>query len=171
MASIHGFSDGSFDYKHMYQIADRRGPFPRPEIHAGTPLSILRDVYPAYFAFVADTPLSRILNSTQATLSLFVPRAISPEAQALPSSLRYRIALRHILPKAYPPVFVMRSRAINIATYQTGETIRIDNGVIEGGIAIENAIPVKHPSAQFVIYEIPSLIPGVYANPLYHTGN
>ena len=32
MAAMHGFMDGSYDYKQMYTIQDLRGPLPTPVI-------------------------------------------------------------------------------------------------------------------------------------------
>jgi len=42
MTAVHGYNE-SFDYKHMYDMTDWRGPKPQPTIFEDTPMCFIKD--------------------------------------------------------------------------------------------------------------------------------
>jgi hypothetical protein len=75
MASIHGYTDGSYDYKHMYSIPDRRGPLPELVYRPGSLLAYLDEIqHPFLPVLMKTSTLVGRLNDPRFSGTIIIPR-------------------------------------------------------------------------------------------------
>jgi len=128
MSSIHGFMDGSYDYRFMYNIRDLRGPLPKPEIYSNTLLGVVVNT-PAFAEFakvLTSLPLSAAYNSEQSYCTLFVPLHVHAEDVDTPYKCQQFI-LTHTLEHALPYKYLRSSGAMYLDTRHTGTKILVEN--------------------------------------------
>ncbi len=166
---MQSYSDGSYDYKQMYTIQDRRGPLPECvanpntifyELFMNPALSKFRDI-------VNNTGLVGTLNNIQGNFTIFVPINDGiPDSYALDDSYAMRkLVLQHMLQSAVPPAFIKGSSGMLVDTRATGNQILIET---RGEISMINGysriIGSKQVGNAF-IYLIDKIIP-LSSNPL-----
>lgn len=129
MASIHGFMDGSFDYKHMYNIKDLHGPLPIPAIRPGTLFSLLKrsENNCVQFTSLLETlPMVGLYNDPQAQHTLFAPITVDVAyINSLDDYKRKQLILYHTLSKPLTIQFITSSKGMLLPTLQNGSSICI----------------------------------------------
>lgn len=130
---MHGYTDGSYDYKQKYDIKDLRGPLPKPVIYPNTILNTLvkrQDCQGFTNAVMSIPDISARFNDTQSSMTLFVPvYHYIPSGNSFTE--RQRILL-HSLEYALAPSFFEHSRMIYVNTKLTGSKVLVEsiNGVV-----------------------------------------
>lgn len=131
MASIHGFMDGSFDYKHMYNIKDRKGPLPYPTIHPNTLFGTLALSDKPYFVEFAKLlvylQIDGIFNNSQADFTLFVPETSLGDFTSYDSYFLQKLVKYHTIQQALPAPFLTRTQAMFIYPKLEGTRILVEN--------------------------------------------
>jgi hypothetical protein len=129
MATLHGYMDGSYDYRQMYNIKDLKGPLPIPLIKENTLLGALNS-NPNCVEFtklVMSLPdMAARFNCSQASFTVFVPLS----GICLDTTDSYRIRqfiLLHTLNHAYPYKFLATSPMMIIDTRLPGTKILVEN--------------------------------------------
>ena len=131
MATSHGYFDGSYDYRQMYDIHDLRGKLPLPAVYEDTLMYALTsnpDVS-EFLHLVNKTRLPATLNNLQGDFTLFVPlNGGIPDEYLNPDQYRCRqIVLQHMLEHAVPPPFINRSRAMMLYSRVPGSSMLLEN--------------------------------------------
>lgn len=127
MTTLQGFTDGSYDYKHMYNIKDLRGPLPIPVVHDNTLLSYLMSSpeFEPFLALVEKAGLSGKFNSIQADFTVFVP------TQGVPTNVSSyeakQIVLSHLLERTLSFGFLRSSRMMYLDTRIPSSRILVEN--------------------------------------------
>lgn len=150
MSTIHGFMDGSYDYKQMYNIQDLKGPLPKPVIYEDTILGAMAqnpDVS-QFFDMVTKSRLSATLNSVQGDFTIFVPVNNGiPDCYLDSCDYKNRqIILLHMLEHAVPLAFIKGSRAMFVNTRLTGSRLLIENEIAP--------LPLINRSSQVLGYKL-----------------
>jgi len=131
MATMHGYMDGSYDYKQMYNIQDLNGSLPTLVVHEDTLLHVLTNTkgVSKFKTLVENTKLPGILNSRQGDFTLFVPIDSGiPNAVMNGTQFKTRqTVLYHMLEHAVPVEFVRGSRSMMVNTRLPGSRLLIEN--------------------------------------------
>lgn len=129
MTTLQGFTDGSYDYKHMYNIKDLNGPAPVPVIHGDTLLSFLASSskYTPFMHLVEKAGLAGKLNSKQAAFTLFVPVGMNDIATKVDMLTAKKIVLGHMLERTIPYPFILSSRMMYLDTRIQTTRILVEN--------------------------------------------
>lgn len=127
MATIQGFTDGSYDYKHMYNIKDLHGPFPIPKFNPNTLLGYLHSENHPFADIIERTPLAATYNDPQGDFSLFVPSFIDEQTKRLDSYHLRQLVLYHTLEHAVPYQFLSTSGCMKVATRLPGSRLIVEN--------------------------------------------
>ena len=129
MATLQGYTDGSYDYRQMYNIKDTQGPLPKPVIKINTLLDALQqNVQCSEFAkMVMSLPdMAARFNNSQANFTVFVPLSDI----RIPSNDSYhtrQFVLLHTLERAYPYKFLATARMMTLDTRLPGTKILVEN--------------------------------------------
>lgn len=128
MTTLQGFTDGSYDYKQMYDIKDLHGCLPDPIIHSDTILGILqKDEKCVLFTnLIKSLPISALYNNIQGNFTLFVPLNINTNDISDSYKIK-KLIMFHTLEKALPLNFLQSSRGMYVNTLLSGTRILIEN--------------------------------------------
>lgn len=128
MATLHGYTDGSYDYKQKYNIKDLKGPLPYPVIHKNTLLGALNDNPDCldFATIVKSIPeMAAKFNNIQASFTLFVPLKVLIHSR---DSYKLRqFILLHTVEHALPYPFLSRTRMMYINSRLPGTKILVEN--------------------------------------------
>lgn len=132
MASIHGFTDGSFDYKHMYNIKDRNGPLPYPTINPDTifgTLALAKDkpYFQEFARLLIYLRMDGIFNNSQANFTVFVPETTLGDLTDYDAYFLRKLVLYHTIQQAYPVEFLTKTKAMFIYPKLEGNRILVEN--------------------------------------------
>jgi len=129
MTTLHGYTDGSYDYRQMYNIKDIKGPLPTQIIRENTLLKALNDNPKcAEFArIIMSLPdMAARFNSSQANFTVFVP--ISELCIRTNDQYKNRqFILLHTLEHAYPYTFISSMSMSLLDSRLPGTKILIEN--------------------------------------------
>jgi uncharacterized surface protein with fasciclin (FAS1) repeats len=127
MASAQGFTDGSYDYKHMYNIKDINGPHPIPKFNTDTILGYLHNHNFEFAKIIESTDMAGKYNDIQADFSLFVPMIIPEWAHTLDAYKLKQLVLYHTLEHAVAYEFLKSSGAMFVNTRLPGSRLLVEN--------------------------------------------
>jgi len=143
MASIHGFMDGSLDYRHMYNIKDIRGPFPHTTFNKHTIMDFLNvQNYNDMKDLIILAGLCSVFNDTQMKGTLFVPMTTSKcPIDTLDRQDALKVVHRHTLPFQLKPEVLKSSVMMTLLTKDNDHTIISET--INNETIINHSIPIK----------------------------
>lgn len=155
---MHGFVDGSYDYRHMYSITDRKGLLPKPTIHPNTLWSVIVEHYPDYQHLVEQIPrLVDTFNNPHTRMTVFIPNTIS-NSLCTPYTIR-QFLLLHSIDRRVEPFFLQSSGMMYLNSRLATTKLIIENRpsglFINGYSKILRSIPV----GQSIIYIIDRSLP------------
>jgi len=128
MTTLQGFTDGSYDYRHQYDIVDWRGPLPGLTINSGSILHFLLQ-HPkgkAMASLIAKTQLAGFYNDPQSCFTLFVPVNLQG-VKCMDSYTAQQLLLLHSLPFSACYSFLKSSHMMFLDTRMTGRKILLEN--------------------------------------------
>lgn len=126
MTSLQGYTDGSYDYSHQYDITDFRGRLPGLQINMGSIFHFLVN-HPKGLSManlIAKTQLAGFYNDPQASFTMFVPVQIN---DSIDSYTAQQLVLVHSLPFAACYSFLKSSHMMFLDTRMTGRKILLEN--------------------------------------------
>jgi hypothetical protein len=108
MASIHGFSGGSYDLQHMYSRQDLKGPLPLPVIHQDTVIHYLyTNGYTKFIDILKKGGLAGVFNDKQTYNTLIIPEEFPEHLSYYDTKL---LLQQHILPRSVDCKFLKSGR-------------------------------------------------------------
>lgn len=163
MASIQGFMDGSFDFKHMYNIADAPGRLPQPTIIPNTIYSFLvqskRPCFQQFAALLRWVQMDGMYNDTQACCTMFIFEQDLGDFKSYDSWNLSKMVMYHTCPTALPYEFLKGSKAMFIDTKLKTFRILVENINPEGTLLNRSSfIKEKIVINGSVIYVIPNVL-------------
>lgn len=132
MTTMQGYTDGSYDYRQMYDMPDLRGSLPAPVVHEGTPMYALATTpeCASFLGCVRRTNMVGVLNSLQHRGTLFIPVS-GPEFDVLLAGLSdfecRQLVIRHSLEQPIPPVMIKGTRSGLFNTKQPSTNILVES--------------------------------------------
>jgi hypothetical protein len=125
MASNQGYMDGSYDFKHMYNIQDLKGSLPEPFINPNSIFGFLKQINCVQFTNLLETqPIVGTYNDTQACHTVFAPMNLDLNyVLQLDDYKKRQLILYHTLPKPFSVQFLQSSKGMNLNTMQPGNNI------------------------------------------------
>lgn len=154
MATAQGYTDGSFDYKHMYNMIDLKGPLPRPVIHQYSILGVLyrEEHMKIFFNMMVQTPLlAALYNDPNSSMTIFVP---SDECNYGVTKDKYRdFILSHTINYKLEPCTLFGSKMQYLNTKLNGYRLLIENinePLLNGVGVIKSAIKV----GKSIVYQV-----------------
>ena len=127
MASSHGYFDGSYDYKQMYDIKDINGPLPVPSFNPHTLLGYLHFQNTPFADIISRTTLAGIYNDTHAQFTLFVPTVLPPNITTADSYFLRQLVLYHTLEHTIPLSVIQNTKCMRLNTRLNGSRILVEN--------------------------------------------
>lgn len=127
MASSHGYFDGSFDYKQMYDIKDIKGPLPVPSFNQHTLLGYLHFQNTPFADIISKTNLAGTYNDTQAQFTLFVPTKLPHTLANADSYFLRQLVLYHTLEHTIPLAVIQNTKCMRLNTRLNGSKILVQN--------------------------------------------
>ncbi len=162
---MQSYSDGSYDYKQMYTIQDRKGPFPIPVVNPNTIFYELASNpdFSMFRSMVERTNLVGCMNNIQGSYTIFVPinSGIPPEYSQLNSYDVRRIVLQHMLETAIPSAFIRGSRGVQMDTRATGNQILVESNPASGETMINRYSKIigSKVIGRAIVYMIDRILP------------
>ena len=129
MTTLQGYTDGSYDYRQMYDIKDLKGPLPQPTIRCDTLLGALSEnPYCHEFTKIvkAVPEMAALFNDSQSSFTLFVPLSDLPSWKADSYFLR-KFILLHTLDRPLPYKFLATSPMMYVNTRLPDVRILVEN--------------------------------------------
>jgi hypothetical protein len=129
MTTLNGYMDGSYDYKHMYNITDLKGPRPYPRIHSNSILGFLNQesLCTPFVTFLKGLRSSQWYNDPQMKCTLFVPLTMDPSVYSLSPSEQTRLLKYHTLDRPLSYTFLRSSGRMKLNTRLPVERITVTN--------------------------------------------
>lgn len=127
MASLQGYTDGSYDYKQMYNRKDRRGPLPLKAVDVNTILGFLKSNEFIFGNIIEQTDLKYKYSQGIADLTLFVPVNVGEWKNVRDSFKLKKLVLYHSLEKPLSGDFLKSSMGMRLNTRQPGSYILVEN--------------------------------------------
>lgn len=179
MTTLQGYTDGSYDYRHQYEIVDFRGPIPGFQIHKGSILHfLLQHPHGKNMAsLISKTQIAGFYNDPQSCFTLFVPVAIGrSSAVAIDSDIdsytAQQILLTHSLPFPACYSFLKSSRMMFLDTRLTGRKVLLENLTTDTSKMRPSATPTLERCSQILSqYKVGSSMVYFISNPLKLDGN
>jgi len=169
MASIQGFTDGSYDYKHMRRVHDLRGPLPYPTVNPNSILGFLKEHNQSFGGVIASVRrLAAQYNDIQATFTLLVPLNVPHVVRNMSELERRNLILAHTLERAVPYNFLTSAGVMWINTRIPGDRILVDNRTTESPLLNNHARVLGYdsvPGSRATIIYIDQMLP-LQDNPL-----
>jgi len=172
MTSLQGFTDGSYDYSHMYDIPDLHGSFPRFKFNKGSLLEFLHchTKCKGFSALIEKTQLAGYYNDPQSTFTLFVPLSMTEcDAKNIDSYNAQQLLLLHSLDFKASYTFLISSHVMYVNTRVSGEKILIEN--LNTGTPTLNRcsrILGQQEVGKSMVYFIDKPLPLKNGNPMAH---
>jgi uncharacterized surface protein with fasciclin (FAS1) repeats len=128
MTSLHGFMDGSVDYKQTYQIKDTCGQLPLQTFTKNTVLYTLSTLpqYAAFFKLILrNPPVAATLNDPTVAFTIFVPANLPANTPDYEHTKWY--IYFHMTERRLDYNFLTFSRAMVLTTKLPDEKILVEN--------------------------------------------
>jgi uncharacterized surface protein with fasciclin (FAS1) repeats len=130
MTSMHGYMDGSYDYKQMYDIKDLKGKLPLPVINENTLLGALvsNPRCSEFTQLVKSIPdIAAKFNGIQSDFTLFVPLSLDFTTLESDSYKVRQFLFLHMLEHAVPYQFLSTTRMMYLTSRLCGTRILVEN--------------------------------------------
>lgn len=130
MTTLHGYTDGSYDMKQMYDIKDTRGKLPLPVVDKNSLLGALfsNPKCAEFAALVKSIPdIAAKFNSIQADFTLFVPLTLDLVTAQTDSYKVRQFIFLHMLEHAIPPALLATTRMMYLTSRLCGTRILVEN--------------------------------------------
>jgi hypothetical protein len=147
MASLQGFMDGATDYKHMYNIKDRKGYFPVPEQYkTNSILGYLQGLEHPFFEVIKKTPICSMYSDPNAYITLFVPDELNS------SDLYINIVRKHTLDFSLDMDYLQKNKGSMFYTLKKGCNLMVDDNLLiqPGGIRLDENVVLGNSNLYFI---------------------
>jgi hypothetical protein len=133
MASLQGFTDGSYDYKQTYIFQTKSFS---PSYQPDSIMDFLTSEQIPFAHIIEQTDLKFKYGDRQADFTLFVPQNLGKWVDVTDTYKLKQFVLYHTLERTVGAVFLQSSPAMKINTRLPGSRIVVEN--IDGGLPILN---------------------------------
>ena len=130
MSTLQGFTDGSYDYRQMYNVQDLRGPLPECRVSIDTIYGYLMQNGLNFASIISKSRISAQYSNSQSTFTVFVPLDIGSWENETNLYKIQQLLLAHTLERPLSMGFLKRSLGMRLTTMQDGAYILCEN--IEG---------------------------------------
>lgn len=132
MATMQGYTDGSYDYSHMYNVKDLNGKLPVPQIHKDSVIGYLtqENISIPFIHMLKKCNLAGIYNDPNASMTVFIPVQLTDcFVMSIDQLTCRKIVNYHTLERPLCYDFLTSSKGMLLNTKQTGSTIFLEKDV------------------------------------------